>query len=828
MKKYVFFLILIISAVGTRAQLPLPFPFPRQQEVKKSDGTDRLDSLLALLKNKKMSKIRPYSSVVTSDAVTHAGLFTIYEVRDSLFMEIPRSLMYDRLLMIKRLSKGSFVKNTGVIEKKFYPGEEIESKMVYFAMGPDSVINLYNDLADVEANPGSRIATAVKNANADAVLQTFPIIATTKDLQGYLVDITGVLKMTGPLTSVDASAEKAFHTEYIRTYPMNVELGVYRAHGTAAVPIVVNTSFIGLPKEPLQQRIADRRVGYLTDKVDYFSDEQHKVENREFILRWRLEPKPGDMERWKRGELVEPVKPIVIYIDPNTPKQWVQYLIMGVNDWQRAFEQAGFKNAIVGKEWPKGDSVNLDDARYSFICYLPDAKTNAYGPNIHDLRSGEIIQTHIGWYHNMTSLLHDWYMIQAGATDPRARKPTFDQELMGQLIRFVCSHEVGHSLGLRHNFGASSQTPVEKLRDKQWLKHNSYTSSIMDYARFNYIAQPEDNISPEGLLPHIGDCDKWAIEWGYKYSGAATAEEDKKITAKWATERLTANPRLWFGSMENEKTMQPGWTTDPRAQAEDLGDNSMVASSYGIKNLKRILPSLPAWCHEPNGQYGNLEAAFKQLQQQYKQYIVHVLTNVGGIERTYKTEEMNGDVYAPVPKEKQLQALAFFNKEVFTTPGWLLDPVINNKIISPTDPDFVCDLQVRLLNTLMDTSRFNALASLTSRFGEDRTLSQSQYLDTLHFYIWHSLTSGKPMDVYQRNLQKTYLGNLSDILLSMYPGITETETYSLAYADMLRLQKELNEALEKYTNSIDRSHIESQITIVDKVLKTGGKMAAMP
>ncbi len=270
-----------------------------------------------------------------------------------------------------------------------------------------------------------------------------------------------------------------------------------------ATPITIetNTSFIILPEQPMQRRYVDERVGYFTDWLMEYGDNQQKTKKREFLNRWRLEPKPEDMEKYKRGELVEPARPIVLYIDPATPKQWRKYLILGVNDWQPAFERAGFKNAIIAKEWPENDSMRMEDARYSFINYFPSPVANAYGPNTHDPRSGEIIQTHIGWYHNVMQLLRNWYMVQAGPNDAGARKPVFDTELMGQLIRFVSSHEVGHTLGLRHNFGSSSMTPTDSLRSKTYLAKHGHTASIMDYARFNYVAQPEDNIPRELLFP---------------------------------------------------------------------------------------------------------------------------------------------------------------------------------------------------------------------------------------------------------------------------------------------------------------------------------------
>ena len=811
MKKSFLILSLLFATYMLRAQLPFPLPGEAPKEQKKD--ADRLDSLLSLL-NKKKFKTRSYESVITKDAVAYPGLFSVYAVRDSFFLEIPDTLLSRDMQLITRLVKGSA--GNGPLGGNAYPGESLVEKAVYFKQAPDSAINLLEDLEVNQADPGSRISAAVANANSDLIFQTFQIVAVGKNKSSFLVDATAFMKMPGQLTNITATKPvTAIHVDYVHAYPINVEIGIYRISGGA--PVLTNTSFILLPKVPMQQRLLDRRVGYFADYVYYFSDDQHKVEKREFLNRWRLEPRPEDRERWQRGELVEPEKPIVIYIDPHTPKQWVKYLILGINDWQKAFEQAGFKNAIVGKEWPYGDSVNLDDARYSFVCYLPSETINAYGPNVHDPRSGEIIQTHIGWYHNVMTILRDWYLVQAGATDPHARQAKFDDELMGELIRFVSSHEVGHTLGLRHNFGSSSKTPVEKLRDKDWLAVHGHTASIMDYARFNYVAQPEDNIPEELLWPHIGEYDRWAIEWGYKYSGARSVEEDRKITRQWATQRLAANPLLWYGSQEGEKKEAGARPDDPRCQTEDLGDNNMIASAYGIKNLKRILPNLPAWCREEVGLYDNLEEAYKALTGQFKRYMGHVLTNIGGVERTYQSEDTGGDVYAPVPRAKQKQAVAFLNEQLFTTPLWLLDPTVTRKVTNPLDPNFVGDLQARVLNTLLDSGTFAKLAANTARFGAAASYPTEEFLADLHRDIWGGLASGKPMDQYRRNLQKTYIGALSDILASLDPGITETEAFGFARADLQRLLNEMNMHVQKYAGP-DRTHLESQIAVVRRIL----------
>jgi len=404
-------------------------------------------------------------------------------------------------------------------------------------------------------------------------------------------------------------------------------------------------------------------------------------------------------------------------------------------------------------------------------------------------------------------------MIQAGAVDPKARHPKFDDDLMGQLVRFVSSHEVGHTLGLRHNMGSSSRTPVDSLRNEHYLAIHGHTASIMDYARFNYVAQPEDHIPENGLFPHIGEYDTWAIEWGYKNNFAATPDADNKINYKLTTDRLAKNPRLWFGIDNRESTRN-----DPRCLSEDLGDNAMKASSYGIKNLKRILPNLPAWTHEEGGSYENLSSAYGALKDQFTRYMQHVMSNVGGLYTTPRSETDDKPVYEPTPKALQQEAITFYNKELFTTPYWILNPAITSKASEAVHPDFVEDLQVKVLNKLMDINKINLLLGNQRAFNNE-AYPLDEYITALHHSIWSELPTGKAIDPYRRNLQKSYVANLQQILLSSTPGNIETDAFSVLRADILRLQKEVNYALPKVTDRMTRYHLQDIQVRVRKTLE---------
>jgi hypothetical protein len=760
------------------------------------------------------------------------GLVGVSHHEKDWFFDVPDTLLGRRILTVTR-----FVSNTSGASE--YGGEMINRNMIYWEKASNGNLLLRVDPLTLHAEEGDDIAKAVKISSED------PILASLKPEKASApgctrVKITAIFEGDNPAFSLDGRVKKAYNLggvkgdatfiESIRTYPINTEvtvtktftynapatpaMGPARASGTlpggqeaGVVTMVLNTSMVLLPKVPMQQRLFDSRVGYFAGGYNEFSDEQQAVERVRFIARWRLEARPEDVEKQKRGELVEPVKPIVYYIDPATPKQWRPYLIAGVNDWQVAFEQAGWKNAIRAEEWPEDrPDMSMEDARFSVIRYLASSTANAYGPNVHDPRSGEILESHIGWYHNVMTLVHDWYQIQAGAVDPRARHFKFDDALMGDLIRFVSSHEVGHTLGLRHNMGSSSFTPVEKLRDKEWVEKHGHTVSIMDYARFNYVAQPEDGIGKDGLYPRINDYDKWAIEFGYKHTDCKTPKEDKLYWNKVIINRLADHPELWFGG--------EGSDSDPRAQREDLGDDAVLASTYGIMNLKRIIGELPAWNAEEADQYDNVSRMYTALIGQYNRYLGHVSANIGGRFVTNRSIEQEGPKYEAVPKDRQKRALNFLNENLFQKPEWLVDvPYIFNLTDRPDSQLYPLVNGVISAQNLLNIQKLTRLEQFAQ--ADRSNYSPEEYLGDLTGMIFEELYKGKATDSYRRYLQRRFVNTALEVVAAKPAENTEGRTILLGV--LTEIQKKAAKA--KSSDPTTRAHWQDIARTIEKALK---------
>ena len=589
--------------------------------------TAAIRALAGARKDSAKTKIRPYKEVVPASAVSSRGLFVIHKVEDRWLAEIPDSLLGRDLLVVNRIVRapaGATAMKALGAGAMSYAGDEIGHNVIRFDRLTDDKVYLRSISFDERASDSSSngLYRNLMNNIMQPIEAAFPIKTINEAGRSVVIDLTEFIGSDNavlyfnpalkPWLGLSGLAADRSFIDHIKAFPMNIEITTVRtyngagANGAAGGPRTyeLNSSIVLLPKTPMEGRPADDRVGFFSENYVDFDANPQGVRKETNIWRWRMEPRPEDRERYLRGELVEAANPIVIYIDPLTPKKWVSYLIQGINDWQAAFEAAGFRNAIVGKEAPVGDSTwSIEDARHSVLVYHPSDVENASGPSVRDPRSGEILETHINWYHNVMDVLHKWYFIQAGAIDPRARKPQFDDALMGQLIRFVSSHEVGHTLGLMHNWGASSTVPVENLRNKAWVDAHGHTPSIMDYARFNYVAQPEDGIDEKGIFPRIGDYDKWAIRWGYRWlPSSVSAAAEKDTLNSWIVRQLASGPQYFYGAQlspldpMNVRAANP----DPRDQNEDLGDDAMRAGEYGIRNLKRIEPHLLEWTHEPN------------------------------------------------------------------------------------------------------------------------------------------------------------------------------------------------------------------------------------
>ena len=687
------------------------------------------------------------------------GLFNVQKHKDDWYFQVADSLLGRPFLASTR-----FVSTP--VEAGMYGGELANSVVLYWEKH-DKRMLLRSMMYDAAADSTQDIAMAVRAANEDPIVANILIDSTLTDSlkhRLYSIKVTDLLKGDNQVLSVYSTVKNRLnmgaikadlsYIDHISTFPINTEIQTvktFAVKGTSKIPaaretgwmtVRLNTSLVMLPKEPMRQRTFDSRVGYFADSHRVYGDNQQQVKDQRIAVRWRLEPKDEDMERYRRGELVEPKKPIVYYIDPATPKQWRKYLIQGVEDWNVAFEQAGFKNAIKALEWPEDSTMSLEDARYSVIRYLASPISNAYGPQIHDPRSGEILESHIGWYHNVMQLVHDWYMIQAGAVDARARKMKFDDELMGQLIRFVSSHEVGHTLGLRHNMGASSATPVDSLRDKRWVERYGHTASIMDYARFNYVAQPEDNISDAGMFPRINDYDKWAIKWGYTYFPDAKDEETERLALNKKTIAAQKNKRLWFGG--------EGSDNDPRAQTEDLGDDPFRASDYGVKNLKRIVSQLPEWSYEEGDMGKNLEQVYNSLIGQMRRYVGHVGRNIAGVYHNYKSAEEKGPVYRIEEKARQKKALAWLDKNIVTCPAWLVsEPYVMRFSTSPER--LIRPLADQMLSQLLSTVTLNRLCWYAN---DANAYQPGDYATDVVNMLFRSTATGGKLSSWNRYIQQ--------------------------------------------------------------------------
>ena len=749
------------------------------------------------------SKNDPYLKTIKEGGSVREGLFTVRHIKNDWYLEIPDSLLGRMMLAVTRFASVPQ-------EFKMVTGEEVNRSAVYFEQYGDKTIFLREYVQSQYAKPENRIAISLKQSTTDPIVWKFDVIGRNPETHAQLINITKWLMGENKVTNFSSSdrtilgigsvqSDRTF-IDTIKTYPINVEIASLRTYGmssgrvpaakTGAATLSLNTSLVLLPREPMQPRYADERVGYFNSKITEFSDDE--TSNHEaIIMRYRLEPK--DPAAYKAGKLVEPKKQIVFYIDPATPKKWAKYLKLVIEDWQKAFEEAGFKNAIVAKDWPENDStMSIDDARFSVLRYLPSETENAYGPRIVDPRSGEIIEAHICWYHNVMNLVKKWYMVQCGPLDKRAQKMDFSDELMGQLIRFVSSHEVGHSLGLRHNMIASQATPVEKLRDKAWVEKYGHTASIMDYARFNYVAQPEDKISEKGLFPRINDYDKWAIKWGYQYRPEfKDPAKEKKVLRTETTKVLTGNRRLWWCGDE-------GKGKDPRSQSEDLGDNQMRANEYGLKNLQRVMQNLEQWTAQADGQYDDLNTMHRAARAQYQRYVNHVQKYLFS---KYVNNAPGEKPYDIVPRDLQREAVDWLSRNVMEAPMWLYP----KSVVSKLGVDYADEIRNRQQTLVAMLLSPNAISNLMGdQFISDKAYPVEEYFDDIFGMVWKPLTDkDEEQNSFRRLQQRSYVDFLG-VALNGGSGADGTNTSLATRSDAILYIEQHLDKVENYLQNVSQ------------------------
>jgi len=784
----------------------------------------------------KKGDILPYNEVVTKEAKTDEGLFKVHRVDENYLYEIPDSLLEREMLMVTRIAKTA----SGI---GFGGGKQNTQVLRWQKNGKKILLRVVSH--SVVAADSLPVHEAVVNSNFEPVLFTFPIKAFNKDSTATVIDVTDLftkdVKALGfpdrrrkdyKITRLDADKS---YIEKIKSYPLNIETRHVKTYSagsppsnssTGSISVEMSNSMILLPKVPMKKRIFDQRVGWFArGQVDYGLDAQ-KSETVRYLDRWRLEVKDEDIEKFKNGELVEPKKQIVYYIDRATPKQWRTYIKQGIEDWQVAFEAAGFKNAIIAKDPPsieEDPDWSPEDVRYSVVRYLASPIPNANGPHVSDPRSGEILESDINWYHNVMTLLRNWFFVQTAAINPDARGVAFKDEVMGRLIRFVSSHEVGHTLGLPHNMGSSIAYPVDSLRSATFTKKYGTASSIMDYARFNYIAQPGD--TGVALMPNIGIYDKYSIKWGYKPILNAESSKDEKATLDaWILEHA-GDPMYRFGR-------QQSGVIDPSSQTEDLGDDAIKASLYGIANLKRIVPNLIEWTAEKGKDYDDLETLYGQVLGQYNRYMGHVSNNIGGVYEYYKTYDQEGAVYIHVDRAHQKNAMNFVQKELFKTPTWLIDTNIFSKVENAGSVERLRSAQVRTLNNILDFGRMARIIENETLNGK-KAYTLINMMSDLRRGIWSELPSGRKIDTYRRNLQRAYIERLEFLMKneqtpvpSQYRSyvsrtsvdVSQSDIRPVVRGELRNLRVSVRSAIAITADRLSKYHLQDALERIDDIL----------
>ena len=757
------------------------------------------------------------------------GVITVMQKEEKVYWGIADSLLDRDFLLVSRVAgvpNGYFgfysagAKTAERVLQFSKVQERIIIKEVSYENIADSTLPIYES---VQANNFAPILAAFDQELYDADTGVTIIELSdffTEDIEA----ISGVIPFLRREYQVRRLDSNRSYIESVKSFPKNLEVRhvlTYQANNppssssNATLSIRMSQSMVLLPKVPMQKRLFDYRVGWFTIQQIDFGSEQQKAVRQAYIRRWRLEP--SDSVAYFNGELVEPKKPIVYYLDPATPEKYRSYIIKGIEDWNPAFEEAGFKNAIQAK-LPPNPSEDPDwspeDIRYSTVRWVANEIRNAVGPSVSDPRSGEIIESDIVWYHNHMRSYRNRLMIETGAANPEARKLKLADDLIGETMRRVISHEIGHALGLPHNMQSSSAYPVDSLRSGRFTQKYGIATTIMEYARQNYIAQPgDDNIR---FIRQLGPYDLYSVNWGYRLvPNARTPEDEKETLDSWIMEK-SGDPIYRFAG-------STGY--DPSAQTEDLGDDPVKASTYGLLNLKRVVPELMEWTYTKGEGYQDLEEIYGELIGMWSRYSRHVATNIGGVYQNRKSADQIGFVYTPVSRKNQLRALEFLNNQVFSTPYWLLDSNILQNIQAAGSINRIQSLQRRILNSVLDPSVLLRLIEYSEL--ELNVLPPDEMLEILRQGIWKELYDNETkIDVYRRTLQREYLSRIHEFLsLDQIGGsrssvdLKNSDIRPLMRTELILLEKDIKKHLDKRLgDGIQKAHLEDAIIRIEQLL----------
>ena len=791
----------------------------------------------------KSKKVRPGEGKIVSDSQKsdfysklsaggkhQKGMIGIWEMDDKYYFEIPDSLIGKEMLGVTR--------NARMAMDLGFSGEEHDARIYTWEKRNDKIIHFTARSYRKVADPDSDMYPAVRNCMEPTIIMSFESKGTTPD-GAAIIDVTDLFRKDYLVYELTPDVKQKFtikgiedsncYIEEMKSFPENVEILSTKTYkvgsgskfleneGLGVVTAAFHTSLLLLPQKPLTPRKADYRVGFFTNRhYDYSNNDSQHAERMNYACRWRLEPK--DKKAYFAGELVEPVKPITLYLSPSIPKKWIPYFIQGIEDWQPAFEAAGFKNAIVAKPFPsKEENPDFDpfDARYSVVEYFPSYVENSYGPHVSDPRTGEIINTHVCIFHNALKLLHDWYTLQCGAADSRARTMIYDDALMGRLVRYLVCHEVGHTLGLMHNFGASSSYPVDSLRSITFTTAHGTTSSIMDYARFNYVAQPEDG--EVGRFPIVGEYDKFAIEWGYRLYPDISDPEDERLILNNYIKDKQKDPA-------NRYIRQFLFQHDPRGQTEDLGDDPVKAATYGLKNLKYAADNLDKWTYREGYNYADLQEMYNKLVKQWTKYLRHVEAVISGRYEDYKTADQEGYVYTDVSKEDKKAAIDFLSENIIILPKWIYaQPYLRNIDVFKLNTRKLMDEQGRAVKSML------TLGTLI-RMDEDweanpaNSYNPKDYMRDVRKAVWKDLYGNTESDYLLRTVERTYLTLLENHLKFKTKGdspvpvdLKDLEYKSRIRADLRLLLQDLKAA--RTANPEQQQHYKECIDRINEALK---------